>query len=246
MTFARCLILAGAIALGASLASIDGGLWQKSLAGPLETGRRVASVPSRYEPELLPLPTTRKPSEVEKTYLDTYNILKQGNSCSQFFGGPEAIQALNQLTQQIRPAHLDRHIGMRMTGETTIVLNFNTGFRYRLFDKAEVNINGPFYQVSGFPGGSTIPSVGNFAPNSREARVTLLLHELGHLIRKSDGQWVLRDDGNDSWRSEQNTQRVIEACGKQIRELHQFSFEEELQAQLKGRNRSVVTESRAG
>lgn len=230
MTFARCLVFGGTIAL---IASIDGRLGQNSLAEPLEKDKRVANIPSRYEPERLPLPTARKVTEVEKTYLDAYNILKQDNSCSLFFGGPEAIQALNQLTRQIRPAQLDRQIGMRMTGETTSVLNFNTGFRYRLFDRAEVNINGAFYRANALPGGPTIPSIGVFPPSSREARATLLLHELGHLIQKADDQWVLRDDGNDSWRSGENTQRVIEACGKQIRELRQFNFEEELQAQLK-------------
>lgn len=240
MTLAKCLIFAGAIASAAFIAGARG---QTSLAGPAEPDVSTKSVPSRYEPERLPLPTTRKLSEVEKTYLDAYNILKQDNACSRFFGGPGAIEALNQLTLQIRPAYLDRHIGMRMTGETTSVQNFNTGFRYRLFDKAEVNINGSFFQMNGLAGAPTIPLVGSFPPNSREARVTLLLHELGHLIPESDGPWVLRDDGNDAWRSRQNTQRVIGVCGKQIRELHQFSFDEALQPELNARSQSVLTES---
>ncbi len=58
-------------------------------------------------------------------------------------------------------------------------------------------------------------------------------------------QWLLRDDGKDAWQSEENTRRVIEACGKQIRELHRFSFEEE-QSQLKARNQSAATESPNG
>jgi hypothetical protein len=40
--------------------------------------------------------------------------------------------------------------------------------------------------------------------------------------------------------------RCLIFCGKQIRELHQFSFEEELQAELKARNQSVVAESPVG
>jgi len=230
MTFARYLVLVGTVAL---IAVIDASLGQHSLAGPLEKDKRVAATPPRYEPELLPLPTTRKLSEVEKTYLDIYNILKQENSCSQFFGGPEAIEALNQLTQQIRLARLDRNIGMRMTGRTTSVRIHSTGFRYRLFGKAEVNINGPFFQGNSFAGTQTISSIGAFLPNTREARATLLLHELGHLIQKSDDQWVLPNDGNNPGRSEENTERVIQACGKQIRALNQFNFEEELQGQLK-------------
>jgi hypothetical protein len=246
MALARCLILPGAIVVIAAIASVNNLISHNSLAGTLDPETRTVAVPSRYEPERLALDTTRKLSEVETSYLDTFHILREDNSCSRFFGGPEAIQALSQLTQQLRPAHLDRHIGIRMRGDTTSVLNYSTGFRYRLFGTVEVNINGPFFQGNGLPGRSRISSIGSFLPNTREARATLLLHELGHLIRKSDGQWVLRDDGNDSGLSSENTHRVIEACGKQIRELHKFSFEEELQAQLKTPDRSVLGESPVG
>jgi hypothetical protein len=242
MALAR-LIVAGAIVVMVAGASINK---YNSLAGVPEPGNRLATAPSGSAPERLALDTTRKLSEVEKSYLDTYHILRDDNTCSRFFGGPGAVQALNQLTQRLRPATLDRHIGIRMRGDTTSVLNYSTGFRYRMFETVEVNINGPFFQGNGLPGRSRISSVGSFLPNSREARVTLLLHELGHLIRKSDDQWVLRDDGHDSWLSAENTHRVIEACGKQIRELHRFSFEEELQAELKTPLRSVPGESPLG
>lgn len=242
----RCLILAGAIVVILAVASVNNRICHKSQAMPLDPDNRLAAVPPRYEPERLVFDTTRKRSEVEKSYLDIYNILRQDNSCSRFFGGPEAIEALNGLTQQLRPANLDRHVGMRMTGKATSVLNYSTGFRYRLFDTVEVNINGPFFKGNGLAGRGRISSIGSFLPNTREARVTLLLHELGHLIQKADDQWVLRDDGNDSWLSGENTQRVIAACGKQIRELHKFSFEEELQAQLKTPAPSVPGENPLG
>jgi hypothetical protein len=246
MAFVHSLTLVGAIALAASI----NGPRQNVLAWLPETDRRLESIPSRYNaeplPELLSLPIARKLTDLEEAYLDSYSILKQDNTCSEFFGGPRAIEVLNELTKQIRPAYLDRRVGLRMMGETTSVLNFRTGFKYRLFEKAEVNLNGPFYQVSGLPNSPKVPSIGTFPPSSREARVTLLLHELGHLIEKPDNQWLLRDDGKDTWQSEENTRRVIEACGKQIRELHKFSFDEELQSQLKARNQSVATERRDG
>ena len=247
MAFLRCLIFPAAIVLAASLE----GSGKNLRVGPGDSGRRFESIPKGYNaeplPELLPLPASRKLSDLEKAYLDAYSILKQDNSCSEFFGGPQAIGVLNQLTTQIRPSYLDRHVGLRMTGETTNVLNLRTGFKYRLFDKAEVNLNGPFYQASGLPNRPKVPHVGTFPPNSREARVTLLLHELGHLIRKPDDHWLLGDDGNDTWQSEENTQRVIEACGKQIRGIHKFSFEAELsQAQYEARNQAAVVEARDG
>ena len=242
MAFVHSVSLVGAIALAASINGPGQNL-QTRLA---DTDRRFEAIPSRYNTEPLPeplsLPVSRKLSDLEEAYLDSYSILRQNNSCSEFFGGPQAIEALNQLTEQIRPAYLDRHIGFRMTGTTTSVLNFRTSFKYRLFEKAEVNLNGPFYQASGLPNTPKVPSIGTFPPSSREARVTLLLHELGHLIQKPDDQWLLRDDGKDIWQSEENTRRVIKACGEQIRELHRFSFEEE-QLQLKARNQSIATES---
>ena len=247
MAFVRCLMLVGAIA---SVASIDH-RGQNPPARLADTVTWFESIPSQDNaerlPDLLSLPVSRKLSDLEEAYLDSYTILRQSNSCSEFFGGPQAIEALNELTKQIRPAYLDRLVGLRMTGATTKVLNFTTGFKYRLFDRAEVNLNGPFYQNSGLPNSPRVPSIGKFPPSSREARVTLLLHELGHLIQKPDDQWLLRDDGKDAWRSEENTRRVIEACGKQIRDLHRFSFEaERSQSQYDAHNRAAVVDGFSG
>lgn len=241
MAFVRWLILVGAIA---SVASIDAP-GQNRRARLADTDRWFERTPSRYNaeppPELLSLPVSGKLSDLEEAYLDSYTILKQSNSCSDFFGGPHAIEALNQLTKQIRPAYLDRHVGFRMTGETMNVVNYNNGFKYRLFDKVEVNLNGPFYRASGLPNRPNVPPIGTFPASSREARVALLLHELGHLIPKPGSHWLLRNDGDDTRQSEENTQRVIEACGTQIRALHKFSFEaERSQAQYEARNQEVV------
>jgi hypothetical protein len=115
-----------------------------------------------------------------------------------------------------------------MTGVTTMVTKVTTGFSYRLFQKAEVNLDGPFYLGNGLPGRQLVHNVGRYSPNTREARVALLLHELGHLIRKDNGDWVLPNDGYDFGVSRENTDRVIAVCSKQIEALHRFSFEEEL------------------
>ena len=179
-------------------------------------------------PKSLPLPEIKRLTDLQKAYLDSYSILSQTNSCSEFFGGPSAITALNDFVTQLRPTHLDKQVGIRMTGLTTIVTKPATGFSYRLFQKAEINLNGPFYLGNALPGRQISHNVGGYSPNTREARVTLLLHELGHLIRKNNGDWVLPNDGYDFSLSAENTDRVIAACGKQIRELHHSSFEEEL------------------
>jgi hypothetical protein len=178
--------------------------------------------------ELLPPANVLKPTELERAYVDAFSILKSENSCSEFFGGSPAIAALNELAQQIRPTHLDRRIGIRMTGETTIVTSALTGFTFRLFARAEVNLDGPFYAAKLPSIRRSTPRIGPFEPNTRETRVTTVLHELGHLIQKPDGKWVLPNDGNNSGESEENTRRVLNVCGEQIRALRNFSFEEEL------------------
>jgi hypothetical protein len=176
---------------------------------------------------LAPVNPTR-PTELEQAYLDSFSILENESRCSEFFGGPSAIAALNQLTRQLRPTRLDRRIGIRMTGETKIVTSYQTGFTFRLFARAEVNLDGPFYRANTSPTHAMVPLIGPFEPNTREARVTTMLHELGHLIRRPDGEWVLPNDG-DKWReSEENTSRVLEVCGEQIRALHKLTFAEEL------------------
>ena len=179
-------------------------------------------------PKSLPLPETKRLTDLQKAYLDSYSILSQSNSCSEFFGGPSSIAALNDFVEQLRPTHLDKQVGIRMTGVTTIVTKQSTGFSYRLFQKAEINLNGPFYLGNSLPGRQITQNVGGYSPSTREARVTLLLHELGHLIRNKNGDWVLPNDGYDFSASAENTDRVITACGKQIRELHRVSFAEEL------------------
>jgi len=73
-----------------------------------------------------------------------------------------------------------------------------------------------------------VPQIGPFEPNTREARATTVLHELGHLIRGRDGRWLLPNDGDSIGESEANTERVLNFCGEEIRALHNVNFEEEL------------------
>ncbi len=190
--------------------------------------RRLA--PERNAPQPLPLPDLAKLNELQKAYLDSYSILSQDNACSQFFGGTKSISALNDLIAQLRPSHLDRQIGVRMTGEVTVVTNAETGLRYRLFKKAEINLDGPFYLANNLPNRRSVPNVGEFSPSTREARVAVLLHELGHLVRNDSGDYLLPNDGSDFGLSLDNTYRIIASCGEQIRQLHRTSFEEELVA----------------
>ena len=180
--------------------------------------------------ELLPLSNPQSPTELEQAYLDSFSILKNEHKCSEFYGGSSAIAALNKLMKQLRPTHLDRHIGIRMTGEPTIIVSALTGFTFRLFEKAEINLDGPFYRGRTALVRDRAPQIGPFDPNTREARATTVLHELGHLVRGRHGRWLLPNDGDSFGESEANTQRVLEVCGEEIRALHNVSFDEELLA----------------
>jgi hypothetical protein len=180
-------------------------------------------------PELLPLPAVATTmSEIQKAYLDVYSILREDNRCSQFFGGPEAIKALNRFALQIRRSQLVKGVAIRMVGDSTIVTSAATGFTFRVFDKVEVNLNGPFYRAAASPTELRSFSVGGFRANTREARATIFLHELGHLVRKTNGDWVLPNDGDSQSKSSDNSNRVLDVCGEQIKALRGVGFADEL------------------
>jgi len=188
-----------------------------------------AATPIVPIPDALFLPSANDLSPLDQAYLDAFSILRGDNTCSRFFGGSRVIEALNELKKQLKPTYTDSGIAMRMIGTTTSFSSFKYGFSYRMFAKAEVNLRGSFYFANTFHTGASVPWIGGFSPNSREARVTILLHELGHLIQTSDKQWLLPNDGNDRSLSTKNTDRIVAVCGEQIRQLSSTSFESELQ-----------------
>jgi len=176
----------------------------------------------------LTLPEAAKLTPLDKAYLDAYSILREDNACSRFFGGRAAIEVLNHLARQLKPVYLQRTIGLRMTGKISYAMNNATKLSYRIFENAQLNTNGPFYRTSIFPIDASIPRVGEFSPNTREARLTILLHELGHMIQKPNGDWVLPNDGDDPITSKDNTHKVISVCRDQILDRSHISFERAL------------------
>jgi hypothetical protein len=158
---------------------------------------------------------------VETAYRDACRTLLDDNPCSKFFGGAGvAIKALNDLIQHIEKSALEnRHLGMRMSGRYNLVFNKASGHTYRLFEREVLNLNGPFYSEKIFPSQPRVPNIGQFKPNSREARVTILLHELGHMVRGGDDNWLLPDDAKDINLSSENTALIIKRCQNQIKSL---------------------------
>ncbi|MBA2528097.1 MAG: hypothetical protein H0V18_20280 [Pyrinomonadaceae bacterium] len=111
------------------------------------------------------------------------------------------------------------NIGMRMSGSTTNIHDARTKKHYRIFDRVSLNSNGPFYRKKAAVWDPTMPNVGTFQPNTKEARVLMLLHELGHVIKGSDGLWLLPNDGKDEGLSRANSYRIENVCEDEINSL---------------------------
>jgi hypothetical protein len=173
--------------------------------------------PPRPDPVPTPLDLSAQNLADEGSYADVYAILKEENSCSRFFGGPaQAVEAFNQFARQLKKKVLDqRGVAVRMSGSFTTYRNHLTGASYRLFDEAAVNSQGPFYNRGQVSGGSAM-RVGRFPADTRQARALILLHELGHLVRRDGGGWALPNDGGDPVLSEQNTRKVEDHCVRQL------------------------------
>lgn len=166
-----------------------------------------------------PSPLISEDKVLGSAYYDTLTILSSDNSCSDFFGGPEAVDIFNQLISKIQKSVLLVGIGMRMSGPTTNIHDFRTNKKYRIFDKVSLNSNGPFYRRKTALWETTVPKVGTFEPNTKEARVLILLHELGHLLKGSDGRWLLPDDGKDEGLSRANSYKIEDVCQDEIASL---------------------------
>jgi hypothetical protein len=128
----------------------------------------------------------------------------------------------------LKPRYFDHDIALRMTGQTTMVQSHATGFTFRLFDRMELNRASSFFRNPA-PSERRSSVTPLYPANSRETRVIIFLHELGHLVRGANNKWLLFDDGDDPGQSLENTQRVISACREQITSLAGLTAAQELQ-----------------
>lgn len=174
-------------------------------------------------PAILPSPLTPlgKDETLASAYWDVYRILRADNSCSRFYGGSAAaLTVFNSLAAQLKKgAAEDTNTGALMKGFTATVRNAQTGLSYRLFEKATLNAEGPFYQKKSYRTGRDIQRIGSQPPGTRQARALILLHELGHLMPGPDGQWLLPNDGDHASLSQRNTALVETQCREQLKAL---------------------------
>jgi hypothetical protein len=167
-----------------------------------------------------PSPLVLKDKALGSAYFNTLSILSTSNSCSDFFGGAAAaVDAFKELMGNVRKEYLTTKVGMTMSGETVNVYNSRTNSNYRLFSKVSINANGPFYRKRLSPLEPPLPRLGSFEANTKEVRVLMFLHELGHVMKGDDGNWLLPNDGKSDELSHQNTQKIEDVCGSQIKNL---------------------------
>jgi hypothetical protein len=190
-------------------------------------GGEATARPDYHIPAVRPVPVPEPLEEKEhlaleeESYVDIYNILKDENSCSEFFGGPvQAIEVFNELARRLKKVSLgDRTIAVQMTGEFGYYKNNRSGASYRMFDRATWNVDGPLNRMNHLSSRGSIKNIGSFHPRSRQAKALVFLHELGHLVQGSDGNWLLPNDGNNVAVSQQNTKRIEDICSKQLAAL---------------------------
>jgi hypothetical protein len=159
-------------------------------------------------------------SRLDRAYLDVRSLLSRQSKCADFFGGSAVEQVLEDFVIELRTERFgDTSIGIRMSGAFRLFEDSEHNLSYRLFATEKLNTEGPFFRAKVFAADPYVPAVGSFAPNTREVRALILLHELAHLIRARNGAWLIPDDGYSPQLSRLNTSTVESRCGRQIRAL---------------------------
>lgn len=235
------LLLVPAMGISASTQNVSGGLMEysamlllersgdttstvapfkphpKTTATPETTGEPEAHSVSLPRPIPTPLHLGSRGMMYTASYMDAYRILKEDNSCSRFFGGAaSATEVLNRLTEQIQKKRLENNqIAIRMSGSYTNFHDRQTGASFRLFAEVILNTAGPLF-IPPAIAATQRQAIGRFSTNTRAARVLILLHELGHMVRGADGRWLLPNDGHSADLSLQNTGTVQSRCLKQL------------------------------
>ncbi|HET9787347.1 MAG TPA: hypothetical protein VFP47_09440 [Pyrinomonadaceae bacterium] len=190
-------------------------LWTSSVLSLL-----LLQTPTPSEEQPRRLVVVKKDWSLNSAYSDVFKILSQQNPCSDFYGGSRAATTvLNEFFVLVTPEQMNREVTFQMVGPPRLLRDPATGASYRLFNRTVVNTNGSFYQrrvemMREYPS-----DIGSFTPGSRQARALILLHELGHLIRDENGDWLIPDDGHNGPQSKANTLRVQKACRVQLETL---------------------------
>jgi hypothetical protein len=196
-----------------------------------------AEVSQIERPSLEPSPLISKDRALGTAYFNTLSILSTINGCSLFFGGPAAsVDVFKQLIGKVQKDYFMTPVGIQMSGETVNIKNAVTTTEYRLFDKVIINANGPFYRRIFTRTNLPLQPIGTFEANTREVRVLMFLHELGHVMKGEDGNWLLPNDGKDEGLSRLNSQKIGDVCGEEIKALRKHEGKGDTEIVFTGKN----------
>ena len=157
------------------------------------------------------------------------DILQQGNACTAWFQGAdpdpaEVIRSLHFALEMKGPSYVygnsDSHGGqvfkhpwaarsMEYGGRaSTILLNANGPFFNRISVVMQLDPRG----MPPRPDGNRLLRVSSYEGNTPEAQITILLHELGHIIGR-----LPEDADSLDGRSSRNTSEVLRHCKTETR-----------------------------
>jgi len=151
-------------------------------------------------------------------------ILQQGNACTAWFQGadPDPAEVVRSL-----------HFALEMRGPWYVFgIRDSRGGQFFKHPWAArsienggqgstilLNANGPFFNRTSFVmqmptghDGDRLLTVSSYQGNTPEAQITILLHELGHIIGR-----LPEDDDSLDGRSSRNTSEVVRHCRTEIR-----------------------------
>ncbi len=173
---------------------------------------------------------------IEQARQHVLAILAAHNSCSAWFrkADPNVAATFESLNFYLDDGPKDVLILKSTSGEVLFKHPYSAAVPENAGHDATValNANGPFFTRAAYlrrnsdRGLASVEGrrelrVGPYPGNTLPARITTLLHELGHAIGR------LPDDSDElSGLSEQNTQRVLDACHAEIKaSAHQPSYQ---------------------
>ncbi len=156
-------------------------------------------------------------------------ILQQGNACTAWFQGAdpdpaEVARSLRFALEMRGPSYIygirDSH-GKQFFKHPWAAKSIENGGRDSTI---LLNANGPFFNRTSFvmqpgpigmsvrPDGNRLLTISSYQGNTPEAQITILLHELGHIIGR-----LPEDSDSLDGRSSQNTSEVLRHCKTETR-----------------------------
>jgi hypothetical protein len=167
---------------------------------------------------------------ISRTREQTLQILQSDNICAAWFkeADPDAVEVFGSLHYQLYESG-PSNIYVLRDNFGGILFKYPWGARSRenagRDSTIELNSNGPFFvrksrltvadPVIGIvpPFGLEPIIIGPYTGTTTEARIAIMLHELGHIIGR-----LPKDDDSLDGRSSQNTAEVLRYCKKEIRQ----------------------------